>query len=238
MSIPTGSQAGVFRFGPFAFDCRLRQLFRNDDPRHLLPKAQRLLHLLLLERPRALSRDEIIEVLWPSTYVSDTSLATVVNELRRALDDDARTPQYIRTVHGFGYAFCGEVTTAAATGVHAATLVWEGHHYPLYEGENTIGRADDNSIVLSDDTISRHHALMTIEGGVMRLQDLGSKNGTFVDGQRIDTTPVIVKSQSRIELGAVMVSIMPGNASSTKSLRLNMPELKRDVATRLAALPK
>jgi hypothetical protein len=52
-------------------------------------------------------------VIWPGTYVSESTLAVVVNGVRHALGDDARQPRFIRTVHGFGYAFCGEARAPA-----------------------------------------------------------------------------------------------------------------------------
>ncbi len=110
--LSTDSTVGEFHFGEFAFDSRLRQLLCGGQPRQLSPKAQQLLLLLLLARPRVLTREELYDALWPSTYVCETNLASVVNELRRALGDNARAPQYIRTVHSFGYAFCGDVAAS------------------------------------------------------------------------------------------------------------------------------
>ena len=95
-------------FGDFEFDQERRQLLRSGEPVPLEPKAYELLSLLLERRPRALSRAQIRDVVWPRTFVSESTLAVVVNGIRHALGDDARQPRFIRTVHGFGYAFCGE----------------------------------------------------------------------------------------------------------------------------------
>ena len=121
-----GRPAATFRFGEFTFDCGSRQLWHRGVERHLTPRAQHLLQMLLLARPRVLSREELYDAIWPSTFVCETNLACVVNELRRALEDDARTAQYIRTVHGFGYAFSGEVVsaTARASAIASSTEVW------------------------------------------------------------------------------------------------------------------
>lgn len=215
------SAADVFRFGEFAFDCRLRQLLHKGEPRHLSPKAQQLLHLLLMARPRVLSREQLYDALWPSTFVSETNLASVVNELRRALGDDARAPKYIRTVHSFGYSFCGDVSTQAPTGAIVASLVCEGWRHALYEGENVIGRDSGNRIVLPYPTISRRHAAITIAGSEMTIRDLDSKNGTYVNRQRVGASPVPVKPQMLIELGVVPVSLVLCRTSSTRSLHLD-----------------
>ena len=97
-----------FWFGDFELDQERRQLLRAGEPVPLEPKAYELLSLLLERRPRALSRAQIRDAIWPQTFVSESTLAVVVNGIRQALADDARAPRFIRTVHGFGYAFCGE----------------------------------------------------------------------------------------------------------------------------------
>lgn len=226
----------LFRFGEFAFDARLRQLLHHGEPRHLSPKAQQLLHLLLAARPRALSRGELYDALWPSTYVSDANLASIVNEVRRALGDDARSPKYIRTAHSFGYAFCGEVVPVLPAGIHAGSLVCDGRNHRLYEGENLVGRSADCGVVLAEPTVSRHHATITITGDEIWIKDLGSKNGTYLDGRRIGGAPVKLKPQMLIELGAVAVVFVPAKTPTTDSLRLNLPELRREVEARLATL--
>src|SRR4249920_1208539 len=105
--------------GHVTLDTDRRQVFRGDEPLHLSAKAFQLLQLLVDDRPRALSKDELQQALWPDTFVSDTSLTTLVNELRAGLGESAREPRLIRTVHGFGYAF--QASGAEASG---ARLVW------------------------------------------------------------------------------------------------------------------
>ena len=97
------------RFGEFIVDFETRQLLRDAHPVHLTPKAYQLLVLLVEAQPRALSKDELQQGLWPSTFVDEANLSVVVAELRSALGDDARQPRYVRTVHGFGYAFAATV---------------------------------------------------------------------------------------------------------------------------------
>lgn len=212
----------TFRFGDFTLDCDSRLLMRNGTKIHLSLKAQQLLHLLLLARPRALSRKELYDALWPSTFVCETNLASIINEVRRALGDDPRTSHYIRTVHGFGYAFCGEVVQQAAAARYVtAKLNCEKQSYSLHEGENSLGRSDDCSIVIAAPTISRRHAVITICNGLFTITDLDSTNGTYVDGRRIGRVPVVVTPQSRITFGALTASIISRTISSTTGLRLN-----------------
>lgn len=233
---PASEPASTFRFGEFTFDCGSRQLLMRGVERHLSPKAQHLLQLLLLVRPQALSREELYDALWPSTFVCETNLATVVNELRRALGDDARASQFIRTVHGFGYSFCGEVASPGEIPSMDAVLLCDGRSHQLFEGPNAVGRTPDCRIVINDPTVSRRHALIVIDGrGGLSIKDLDSKNGTHVDGQQIGRSPVMVTHGVQIVFGAVVASIVSRKISSTASLRLNMVELKRRVAARLTS---
>jgi Tol biopolymer transport system component/DNA-binding winged helix-turn-helix (wHTH) protein len=107
-------------FGDFELDPERRLLLRAGVPVPLEPKAYELLSLLLERRPRALSRAQIRDAIWPSTHVSESTLAVVVTGIRQALGDDARRPRFIRTVHRFGYAFSGEARSMAGPCPNAA----------------------------------------------------------------------------------------------------------------------
>jgi DNA-binding winged helix-turn-helix (wHTH) protein len=96
------------RFGELELDQERRQLLRSGKAVPLEPKAYELLSLLVERRPKALSRAQIRDVVWPQTFISESTLAVTVNAIRQALGDNARRPRFIRTVHAFGYAFCGE----------------------------------------------------------------------------------------------------------------------------------
>jgi len=185
-----------------------------------------------------LSREELYDALWPSTFVCETNLAGIVNEIRRALGDDARAAQFIRTVHGFGYAFGGEVASASRAPVVSANLVCGEVSYSLCPGENLVGRAVGADIVLSDVTISRRHAVITIYDGdsTFLIKDLESTNGTYVDGTKIGHEPVSVTHDAQIELGAVVASIVFRKITTTKLRMLNLAELKRQVAERMTTV--
>ena len=193
-----------------------------------------MLQLLILMRPQALSREELYDALWPATFVCETNLAGIINEVRRALDDDARASLYIRTVHGFGYAFCGEIVTEPtyAANFVAATLTCQERSHSLYEGENLIGRADDCRVVIAAPVISRRHALITVCDGAFSIRDLDSKNGTFVDGKLIGRLPVMVMQHAKIAFGSIGASIRFRQQSSTSALKLNTTELKLRIAER------
>src|SRR5262249_25589907 len=128
-------------------------------------------------------KEDLYEAIWEETVVDESNLAGLVSELRRALGDRARKPRFIRTVHGFGYAFCFETQGDAA-----AFVVFRGRHLPLRPGINVLGRDGIADVLIDDSTVSRKHATITIDSGGVTLEDLASKNGTFVDGARLDAT--------------------------------------------------
>jgi DNA-binding winged helix-turn-helix (wHTH) protein len=130
-------------FGDFTLDGDARRLLLGETEVPLSPKAFQLLELLLRERPRALSKAEIRDHLWPRMAVADSSLTNLVTRLRHALADPARKPELLRTVQGFGYAFCGVASEDAprppAGGSPRFSLRWSGREVALREGENILG---------------------------------------------------------------------------------------------------
>ncbi len=74
--------------------------------------------------------------------------------------------------------------------------------YPLRRGINTIGRELDCRIILAEPAISRRHAQIAVDGNVLILVDLGSTNGTFVNGTRV-TSSRILQGGDRVRLGTV-----------------------------------
>src|SRR4051812_9960825 len=113
VSAAVPADAVRIQFGPFTLDFGTRQVVRETQPLHLTPKAFELLATLVLARPRVLSKKDLQERLWPDTFVAEANLSNLVAEIREALDDRARAPLFIRTAHGFGYAFCGTAASIA-----------------------------------------------------------------------------------------------------------------------------
>lgn len=211
-ALPGGESPVVFRFGELTFDCNSHLLLRKGEEQHLSPKARQLLRMLLENRPNAVSREEIYDALWPATFVCETNMASLVAELRRALGDDARSAQYIRTVHGFGYAFAANVRTADADRKPVAMLLCEGQRHPLYDGENSVGRSRDCNVVLTGGTVSRHHATITITDNLIVIEDHASRNGTYLDGQKINRARV--RRHAEITFGAAPAAISRGISST------------------------
>jgi len=197
------------RFGDFTLDPDTRQLLLNGGEVHLSPKAFDLLALLVENRARAVSKAELQQRLWPSTFVEETNLASLVAESRRALRDTAASPKFLRTVYGFGYQFVGDVTVSTgATSEESRPKLWlifERRQLPLMEGVNVIGRGADAAIQIDSPGVSRHHARIVVTRGEATLEDLGSKNGTDLNGKRI-TTPCRICDGDEIRLGAIVLT--------------------------------
>ena len=196
-------------FGPFTLNTDTRQLFRGPDraPVHLSPKAYDLLALLITTRPRALAKRELHERLWPSTFVSEATLASLVAEVREALNESGRKASFIRTVHGFGYAFAAEVREVEPVpSMRVANwIIVNGREHALLDGEHVVGRDENLTLTLKSPTVSRRHARIVIAGNVALLDDLGSKNGTYMRGQRV-VSPVPLADGDRIRIGAFEIT--------------------------------
>ena len=198
-------------FGDFVLNRGTRQLLRAGKARRLGPKALELLDLLLQQRPNVVTRDRIRDRLWPGTHVTDSTLATVVTEIRAALDEDPKQPRFLRTAHGVGYAFCGEATESGPTPPPlgrsmAYRLVLEDREVALRHGENLLGRVDEGVVWIEAPTVSRRHARILVEHDRATIEDLGSKNGTFVRGQRI-SAPTLLAAGDVIRLGRVSMKV-------------------------------
>jgi DNA-binding winged helix-turn-helix (wHTH) protein len=187
MALDEGGGDKTLAFGGHRLDLGSRQLFRGSAEIHLPPKAFDLLQLLVEKRPQALSKAEIHDCLWPGTFVTEATLASLIAELRRALDDDPRAPRFVRTLHGFGYAFCGHVDTEETRPASATScwIVWRSREIPLDPGENIIGRDPEVAVRVDFPSVSRRHARIVVSPNGATIEDLGSKNGTLVRGDRV-----------------------------------------------------
>lgn len=203
-----GFFAGTMRvqFGGFTFDRATRQLLRGGQEVHLEPKAFELLDLLIERRPEAVSRAEIRDRLWPKTFVSESNLTTLVAQVRGALGDDRRKPKHIRTVHAFGYAFTsiGDGLPGAGNPALAPRVIWERRIIPLVPGENILGRDEQAAVRIDAPGVSRRHARIFLDEGRAVLEDLGSKNGTFLKEDRLDA-PAVLGDGDMLRLGRLLL---------------------------------
>lgn len=211
------SEARPLLIGDSELDLNARLLTRRGMPVRLSPKAFALLAALVRARPRALSKAELQDLIWPGTFVVEANLANLVSEVRRALEDDPTHPRLLRTVYGHGYAWQGECATLAQHCAPAGVYwLFVGRTpFALREGDHVLGRAHECSVLLPSDFVSRHHARLSLRGEHAVITDLGSRNGTYVCGRRI-AGPATLRSHDEIRIGPYYLSIaMPFTPTPT-----------------------
>ena len=213
----------MLTFGDLIFDGAGRRASRGGREIRLTRKAFDLLALLVERRPDAISKDDIHARLWPDTFVAEITLHSLVSEIRRAIGDDASQPQFIRTVHGFGYAFMGDAEDMPRPGPGGRRrvrgwLIWDTERLQVFDGENLFGRGDADVVELPSTTVSRRHARIVFEQEPW-IEDLGSKNGTFV-GDRQVTTRVRLSDGDRVRFGSFLLTFRvakPADETTTQS---------------------
>ena len=197
MRAPSDPPAQV-SIGAFVFDAERRQLV-GDVVVELPTKEFELLSLLVSNRPRAVSKDEIRDALWPRTVVTEASLTSLVKELRTKLGQTGRRGP-IRTVHGFGYALAVEGATAPRALL--PRLVRGTTEIAVLSSEIVLGREPGLAGTIDDASVSRRHAHLGRNGTAVVLTDLASKNGTFVNGVRV-SAPVSLVDGDEVRIGLV-----------------------------------
>jgi hypothetical protein len=172
-------------------DIGARLVRRDGTDVHLPPKAFDLLLILVRHQPNAVSHEQLHAALWPGVHVSETSLPALVTQLRKALGDTADDSRVIRTLPRVGYAFIGDATVAGhglVGGASVCRLVWRRTSIEVPTGESVMGRDRGCAIRIEAESVSRHHAMLNATGRDVSIEDLGSKNGTWVAGERIHGT--------------------------------------------------
>jgi DNA-binding winged helix-turn-helix (wHTH) protein len=186
----------AYRFGPFLYDPVSSGLLREGAEIPLTHKSRELLLLFLHNPARLLTLEDITERVWPDTAVTDDAVRFQIGELRRAFG--AAGEAFIRTIRSEGYRWEAPVRGEAHRATRPASSAKEGKRperrrllvlksgeIPLLEGENIIGRDPDAALWIDHPSVSRHHARIVIVGQDVTIEDLESKNGTFVNGKRI-----------------------------------------------------
>lgn len=227
------------RFGEFLLDSDARQLSQAGRDIRLSPKAFDLLCALLVRRPDVLTKNDLLAAVWPDTFVVEANLNVVIGEIRRALGDDRQAPRFIRTVHGVGYAFCGqavdvadgETTASAPAGSRSSTagancwLAWKDRSFALSAGDNIIGRDPRSAVWLDDESVSRRHAMISVDDTVARVQDLESTNGTFLNRVPLESVTAL-QDGDIVRVGSLKLTFrtMSNSAARTKRLRRGSAE--------------
>jgi DNA-binding winged helix-turn-helix (wHTH) protein len=199
-------------FGDFVLDVDARELRRGAQTILLSPKAYQLLEMLVRNSPRALSKSALQEHLWPDTFVVEKNLVNLIAEVRQALGDHAAHPRFIRTVQRFGYAFRDGTEKPRASDESISTtgvrfrLVWTGGRAGLADGEHVLGRDPELELFIDAPDVSRRHACIRIAGDEATIEDMESKNGTFIGDRRVEAATPLADGDS-IRVGSVRVKL-------------------------------
>jgi DNA-binding winged helix-turn-helix (wHTH) protein len=200
------------QFDDLRFDPDTRQIWTGAREVRLSPKAFDLLALLIARRPHAVSKADIRKHLWPGTFVSESSLPSLVSEIRDAIADHRRKPGLLRTVHGFGYAFQFERSPEGAAAPNA-WLLGSTAEVALQPGENILGR-EGEGIVVKSSTVSRRHARLVLGPAGAVVEDLGSKNGTYVNDRRV-TAPMPIVDGDQVRIGSLLFTFRMAQGTET-----------------------
>lgn len=211
----------LYLFESVVVDADRRRLQRGGTDVHLPPKAFALLLFLIEQRPNAVTKADLMAHIWPDTFVSDATLASLVADVREAIGDTGRDARVVRTLHRFGYAFVGDVELNLTRDERRPVLGWllgESWRLPLHGGELVLGREGDGVVPLPSASVSRRHAAVVMDGRAATVRDLGSKNGTFVDDVRADGA-IVLRDGARLRLGTLELTFRTGSgASSTETV--------------------
>jgi DNA-binding winged helix-turn-helix (wHTH) protein len=179
------------RIGDWRVEPDLGRIARGEEVVQLRPRAMEVLLCLADRAGRLASKQYLIDSVWRTEFVAENVLTHVIAELRRLLGDDADRPSYIETIPRRGYRLIAPVSgleppeCLPESDIPRFKLESEDGEHPLVEGENLIGRGPEAAIRIDDSEVSRRHARIVVEGGNATIEDLGSKNGTFLRGNRL-----------------------------------------------------
>lgn len=200
-----------YDFGRCHLDTVSREVSLDCVSGHLSPKAFELLRLLLEERPRVIPKAELMQRLWPDAFVEEANLPVLIAEARAAVGD-AGIGELIKTHHRVGYGFAADVRESSSA-LHRSTsgtqwllLLPDGRRLALNAGSNVVGRDGDADVGLNDPSVSRRHGRIAIDGETATVEDLGSKNGTRVNGGLV-SKPVRLAKGDLVAFGGVEVRI-------------------------------
>ena len=213
-----------YGFGRCHLDTVSREVTLDGAARHLSPKAFELLRLLVEERPRVVPKTELMQRLWPDSFVEEANLPVLIAEARAAIGD-AGVRQIIKTHHRVGYGFAADVLEARtsrarpATGALLLMLLPDGRRIILGTGINVVGRDRDADVRIDDASVSRRHARIVVEGDTVNVEDLDSKNGTRVGGVPV-SQPTNLAAGDVVTFGAIdaRFEVQPFDDTATNPL--------------------
>jgi TolB-like protein/Tfp pilus assembly protein PilF len=211
----------LLSFEPFRLDVRNAQLWRGQEVIRLTNKALAVLCYLAERSGQLVTKDELFAAVWPGVVVSDSALVACIGELRRALGDERRTPQFIETVHGRGYRFIASLSTqdsALSTPAQPALPLPDKPSIVVLPFVNLSGDpqqdyfSDGLTEVLTGDlskisslfVIARNSAFI-YKGKAVKVQDVGREMGV-----RYVLEGGVLKAKGQVRITAQLIDVATG----------------------------
>ncbi len=220
-----GTLRRPFQLGSWMVEPTLDRITCDGREVRLRPRAMDVLTALALAAGELVSKRSLIDEVWRTEFVSDHALTQVIAELRAALGDSAGSPTYIENIPRRGYRLVASVTPVveSAASDHCVSVPFkletDNGSQSLTQGQNVIGRTGEADISLDKTEVSRCHAMITVQGTTAVIEDLGSKNGTYVNGRRLDG-PATLNNGDEIWIGrsvARMRFLIEGEPTKTEA---------------------
>ena len=202
----------TYGLGPFRLEIEDRALYRGGRPVALTPRCFDVLRELVQARGRVVTKERLLERVWADAVVEEGSVTRTVSMLREALGEE--WAGLIETLPRVGYRIAGPVAPDPVSPPVLARIVWDERVFPLLPGENIVGRDLDAAVRLDVSSVSRHHARITVSETDATLEDLGSKNGTFLGKVRLQR-PAPLQDGAEISFGTAAVLFRRPSSEST-----------------------
>lgn len=109
VSVVTRAEKCLYEFDGFRVDPVRRRLLKDGEPVSITPKAFSILLILIESRGEVVEKEDIIQKVWPDTFVTEANLTQNISSLRKALGERANDARYIVTLPGRGYSFVADI---------------------------------------------------------------------------------------------------------------------------------
>jgi DNA-binding winged helix-turn-helix (wHTH) protein len=224
-----------FRFDPFLLDTEDETLVHDGVRVMLRGKAFAVLRVLVENAGHLVTRERLLDEVWGDAVIHEQGLSVCVKEVRAALGDDSRSPRYVKTEHRRGYRLLVPVTLAPGEvpldtithdeRVGARSLRWIAFVWsvgrpisvdtPLVDGARDLGRGPLGTFALDDPAVSRRHLRITCIADRWRVEDCGSRNGSWVDGAALAGASVDARAGTLVRIGETLLLL----ADDTRALQ-------------------
>ena len=198
-------------FDPFSLDLTNECLWRGSQTIKLRPKAFAVLNYLLGHPGQLVTKENLLNAVWPETFVSDAVLKVAIRQLREALGDDPKTPRFIETAHRRGYRFIGDIAETAQVAGRDPVIRRSGVSDSLRAADSSRG------------VVGRDEALSRMRGWLEKMLS-GERQIAFVTGE-----PGIGKT--------ALVDTFARSISSDRSIRICRGQCLERYGTNEAYLP-